>query len=54
VHAARSIMSRSWGMGRMDFGVSPGDSGSMAAIAVLWSFHGRFSYLKAPSFCKDY
>jgi len=51
VHAARNIMSRSWGMGRMDLGVSPGDSGSMA-IAALWSFHGRFSYLKAPSFCE--
>jgi hypothetical protein len=38
-------------MGRMDLGVSPGDSGSMA-IAALWSFHGRFSYLKAPSFCQ--
>jgi hypothetical protein len=37
----------------MDFGTSPGDSGS-AAIALLLSFHGLFSYLKAPNFCSIY
>jgi hypothetical protein len=53
VQAARKAASRSLGKGRMVLGTSPGDSGSMT-MGLLLSFHGRFSYLKAPSFCMIY